>query len=343
MESPRDRRYLPTKTSWLGACVIVLLGLCALAVPAGAATVSLSAYAPEGSAYAGPVSTGEALAKNKLYVAEVSGAISYYAQEMYSDPHGPWSIVCGTPLASTEGPLGADAEFIFARPWTSPCPQQLPSHWSNFQLSTAGEDFLHPQALGGPFTTPTAGHEYSFPLVGSGVAPLFRLQDDPDGHPSTADNYGALKIGVRLAVAADCTAGGYTIFGEASEAACLAALPTEPLKSDSSSEGGVAPSSGVLGVTIRSAGKCVSTRSFTIHIQNAKQLGLVSAVVSINGHDRKTLRGKGLTTVIDLRGLPKGTVTVRIIARRRNGQVLHGERVYHTCAATPHSHKHVRL
>jgi hypothetical protein len=235
--------------------------------------------------------------------------------------------VCGNPLASAQGPLGADAEFLFARPWTAPCPEELPLHWNNFELSTGSTGYDHPTPIGGPFTAPTAGHEYAYALVGDGGPATFRLRDISNGRPATADNYGDLTIRVRDAVAADCAGSGYALFNEPTEAACVAAasLPAELTHSAAT------PSSSVLGVKITSPKACVSAREFTIHIQNAKLLDLVSAVVSINGQAKRTLRGKSLATVIDLRGLPKGTVTVEIVARERGGKVVRGERVYHTC------------
>jgi hypothetical protein len=80
---------------------------------------------------------------------------------------------------------------------------------------------------------------------------------------------------------------------------------------------------------------CTSKRDITIHIQHVKQLGVVSAVVSIDGHAKRTLRGKSLTTAIDLQGLPAGTFTVEIVAHLRDGRTLSGKRVYHTCKGTP--------
>jgi hypothetical protein len=80
---------------------------------------------------------------------------------------------------------------------------------------------------------------------------------------------------------------------------------------------------------------CTSKRDITIHIQHVKRLGVVSAVVSIDGHARRTLRGKRLTTAINLQGLPAGTFTIEIVAQLRDGRTLTGKRVYHTCRATP--------
>jgi hypothetical protein len=251
-------------------------------------------------------------------------------------------ILCGTPLASPEGPLGQDAEFVFARAWTSPCPEELPVHWNNFEMSTGVKGYGHPMAIGGPFKAPTTGHEYSYALVGEGSPAMFRLRDMWEGHPDTADNYGALTISVRGAVAADCAGSGYELFSEPTEAACVAAtlVPAE-LRGSAAT-----PSSGILGVRITSPNvskACVSAREFTIHIQNVKQLDLVSAVVSIDGHAKRTLHGRNLATVIDLRGLSRGTVTVEIAAQERSGKIVRGKRIYHTCRSKLPGRSRLRL
>ncbi|MGA2454153.1 MAG: hypothetical protein ABSG93_11595 [Solirubrobacteraceae bacterium] len=58
-------------------------------------------------------------------------------------------------------------------------------------------------------------------------------------------------------------------------------------------------------------------------------------MVSIDGHAKRTLKGKSLTTAINLQGLPAGTFTVEIVAHLRNGRTLTGKRVYDTCRPTP--------
>ena len=87
-------------------------------------TLKLNAYAKNISGYAGPKNTSGILPGGSLYVAEVSGTISYYARQQYSHPSGEWETVCGTPESAPgiHRPVGIDAEFIFGRPWTSPCP-----------------------------------------------------------------------------------------------------------------------------------------------------------------------------------------------------------------------------
>ena len=103
------------------------------------------------------------------------------------------------------------------------------------------------------------------------------------------------------------------------------------------------PAAAVLTFKAVSPKACTSRRHFTIHIQNAKQLGLVSAVVKIDGKTKMTLAGKHLSTAIDLVGLPKGTFTVAIVAQRRNGHSVKGKRVYHTCVSKLPGHARLWL
>jgi hypothetical protein len=89
--------------------------------------------------------------------------------------------------------------------------------------------------------------------------------------------------------------------------------------------------------------QCTSQRDITIHIQNVKQFGIVSAVVSIDGHSKRTLTGRHLTTAINLRGLPPGTFTVEIVAHTHSGHTLKGKRVYHTCHSKLPGHSYLPL
>jgi hypothetical protein len=187
--------------------------------------IKLRAHAKDISGYAGPVNTAGILPTGTLYVAEVSGAISYYAKRQYEHPSALWNTLCGEPLVGPHGDLGIDAEFVFARPWTAPCPRKLPVHWDNFELSANnGVTYAHPMPLNGPFSVPTPGHVYSYALPGVSKYALFRLRDNPGGNPATSDNYGTLLVHVRKAVMADCGGTNYLLFGKSTEAECLAAL-----------------------------------------------------------------------------------------------------------------------
>jgi hypothetical protein len=103
------------------------------------------------------------------------------------------------------------------------------------------------------------------------------------------------------------------------------------------------PKTEVLSIKVASPVQCASKRDITIHIQNVKQLQIVSAVVSIDGQHKRTLRGRHLSTGIDLVGLPPGTFTVEIVARTRGGHTLKGERVYHTCHTKLPGHSYLKL
>jgi hypothetical protein len=75
---------------------------------------------------------------------------------------------------------------------------------------------------------------------------------------------------------------------------------------------------------------CVSRRHFPIHLKGVK--GLVKAVIKLTGVPARTVRGKALGLPVDLRGLPKGKVVVRITITTKSGKRLVGKRTYHTCA-----------
>ncbi|MEA2312291.1 MAG: hypothetical protein QOE28_2259 [Solirubrobacteraceae bacterium] len=88
-----------------------------------------------------------------------------------------------------------------------------------------------------------------------------------------------------------------------------------------------APSGGVAGT---SAEKCVSRRAFRIKLRNRGQK-VRTATVYVNGKKVRVLRGKRLTSRVDLRGLPKGRVAVRIVLKLAGGRTVSGTRHYHTC------------
>jgi hypothetical protein len=85
---------------------------------------------------------------------------------------------------------------------------------------------------------------------------------------------------------------------------------------------------GCAGVLLPAARSCKSRRAFTIHLpRNA-----VSARVRVNGKLVRTLRGRRLRARVDLRGLPRTRVRVKISARLRSGRVVQVTRTYHPCA-----------
>jgi beta-glucosidase len=73
--------------------------------------------------------------------------------------------------------------------------------------------------------------------------------------------------------------------------------------------------------------RCVSRRNFIIHLRR----GLRSARVYVNGRRVRVLGGRRLHARVDLRGLPRGRFTVRIVARTKGGRTITSRRRYRTC------------
>jgi ABC-2 type transport system ATP-binding protein len=82
-----------------------------------------------------------------------------------------------------------------------------------------------------------------------------------------------------------------------------------------------------------SARRCRSRRRFTIRIRRPHHGHLRSAKVWVAGKRVKVHRRHGrLRAVVDLRGMTRRKVTVRVVARTTKGKRLHDKRVYHLCA-----------
>ncbi len=89
-------------------------------------------------------------------------------------------------------------------------------------------------------------------------------------------------------------------------------------------------------VSLPSARKCFSRRIFQIHLQDPKYDPLKEVVVTIRGRRVAVVRrGKGMAATINLKGLPRGTFTVKIRLTTVLGHHLSGSRTYHTCAKEP--------
>jgi ABC-2 type transport system ATP-binding protein len=84
------------------------------------------------------------------------------------------------------------------------------------------------------------------------------------------------------------------------------------------------------------ARRCKSRRRFTIRVKRPGHARLRSAKAWVAGRRVDVRRRHGrLTAVVDLRGMTGRKVTVRVVARTRNGRVLRDRRVYRLCAGSP--------
>jgi hypothetical protein len=78
--------------------------------------------------------------------------------------------------------------------------------------------------------------------------------------------------------------------------------------------------------------RCVSRRHFPIRIRVPRGQRLRSARVYVNGRRAISVRaGRRLTSLVDLRGLPRGTFKVKVVARTRSGRTFTRTRAYKTC------------
>ena len=88
------------------------------------------------------------------------------------------------------------------------------------------------------------------------------------------------------------------------------------------------PAAAVLGAQRKS---CVSRRNFSIRVRRPGGRKIRKAVVSVNGKRVKVVRGARLRSRVNLRGLPKGRFTVRIVVTTVDGKRFTGTRRYRTC------------
>jgi hypothetical protein len=85
-------------------------------------------------------------------------------------------------------------------------------------------------------------------------------------------------------------------------------------------------------LSLPSAKQCVSVRRFQIHLLNPKYDPFKTVSVTIKGRKIATARkGNYVVATINLKGLPKGTFTVKIKATTVLGHHLSASRTYHTC------------
>ncbi|HEX8085562.1 MAG TPA: sialidase family protein [Solirubrobacteraceae bacterium] len=77
---------------------------------------------------------------------------------------------------------------------------------------------------------------------------------------------------------------------------------------------------------------CRSRRRFVIRLREPKRGRIVSAKVYVNGKRVRVIRGKRLRARVNLRGLPKGRYTVKVVVVTSTGRRITEKRRYRTCA-----------
>jgi hypothetical protein len=82
--------------------------------------------------------------------------------------------------------------------------------------------------------------------------------------------------------------------------------------------------------------KCVSRRRFRIRIRQPGGIQIQTALVFVNSKKVRVLKRRVFRRLrnvsnVDLRGLPRGTFTVRIVVLTTGGKTIKGKRKYRTC------------
>lgn len=196
-------------TAALAAAAVGVLG--AVPASAGAALINppLASFKTETltvDSRTGTATSNYSLLPVVSYTVKVEGTYSSFNPTLYNQPAGSYWATCGAPRSApefptpsvTNGPTGADAEFLFAAPlpYFSCGNFKPPTPLDKFQIDT-GSGFQDPVPVGGQPTTPSADHTYTYRVYSSALlAPVkFKIIDGTPG-----DNYGRLKITISLDV-----------------------------------------------------------------------------------------------------------------------------------------------
>jgi hypothetical protein len=80
---------------------------------------------------------------------------------------------------------------------------------------------------------------------------------------------------------------------------------------------------------------CISRRKFAIHVRRPKGVTFKQLTITVNREPKiklKGLKARKLKATVNLRGLPKGKVVVKVVAVTTTGTKLTSTRTYKTCA-----------
>ena len=84
-------------------------------------------------------------------------------------------------------------------------------------------------------------------------------------------------------------------------------------------------------IALPSARVCRSRRDFTIRLHRPRRGAIRTARVYVNGKQVKAMRGGRVRSRVDLRGLAKGSYTVRVVVTTTRGRRIVSTRRYRTC------------
>jgi hypothetical protein len=85
-------------------------------------------------------------------------------------------------------------------------------------------------------------------------------------------------------------------------------------------------------LSLPSSRRCASRRKFTVRVRREIRGTVKRVQIFVNGRRVKSVTGRRIALPIDLRGLPKGKIKVRLRVELTDGRVATDTRTYRTCA-----------
>jgi hypothetical protein len=162
-------------------------------------------------------------------------------------------------------------------------------------------------------------------------------RDGSDVPGATAASYAVVADDVGKALR--CRVRGSNSMGSASATSLpvvglAVGSPASPGPTPPPSTPGTGPAPPKPGELIRlpKTNSCASPRRIRIRLRKVRGVKIAAVAVYVNGRAVKVYRGKRSTARLELRGLPRGTVRVRIVAVTTDGRLIRQTRKYRTCA-----------
>ena len=210
--------------------------------------------------------------------------------------------------------------------------------WTRMQLTIA--DVTDAQNPAGVYAGPLASmDQLALGALPAGQEREYRfVASMPSGDPATDNGYQGAQLSTLFTWTAegDETVPTPTPTPEPTTVPPAPAPPAPPAPTGDVKDttASTAPSADAL-LKLPSTRSCISRRSFTIRLMRKKGVVIRSAIVYVNGRTKVKAQGsRRLRAAINLRGLPSGTVKVRIVLTPAKGRKLVSTRTYRTCKAS---------
>ncbi len=234
-------------------------------------------------------------------------------------PDGSWSIVFTAALRRNQKVMASQATASGSSEYTAPQGAAKAPDLPTVAITDGPSGTVPTTAATFTFTTTTPGATFECAIDGSDLAPC------TSPYTTTVDaGLHQFRVRARLGAAAGLPASRVWVVE-------LPAVP--PPGGTATKPSATKPAAIALSAIamLPSNRRCVSRRSFRIRLRAPKGVRMTAARVTLNGGHARTYRGHSLSTLVSLRGLPKGTVRVSVRVTLSDGRVVTASRTYRTC------------